>query len=136
MENTAIMDNCQFGIEKKHILKFSCNSKIQENDAFPDYKRNSQNASKQQLMRLFYVRSESSEDVIFRLDVLKTGEEIVKFAMKQVIKMISSDLDKQRVTFFVLHEDMMPKKGQKFPPNVLDQCLKIFIENASVDSLK
>ena len=130
------MDKLFFGIERRKLLFFSWKVNIEENPNFKDFKFDSKSKSKQVDMFLTYIKDEHGEELVFSLKYSVSKKDIIIFDMSQVIKLISQEIDKQKVTFFIVNKDNIPKKGQKLDNSFLDLWLKIFICEASTDSLK
>ncbi|CAI2359657.1 unnamed protein product [Moneuplotes crassus] len=97
---------------------------------------NKKEMNKQITMLVYWIKDESGESLVFQLKQTKSGKEVLKFGMEQVLKLISQDIEKQRVTFFIMSEDSVPKKGQRLPKDIMQRCLKLFMSDASVESLK
>ena len=130
------MDKLFFGIERKKLLFFSCKVNIEENKNFTDYKFDSKERNKPVNLFMTYIKDEHGEDIVFSLKFKTNEKDIIIFDMTQVIKLITQEIDKQRVTFFICEKKNIPKKGEKLDNSFLNNWLKIFIWEASTDSLK
>ena len=130
------MDKLFFGIERKRLIYFTCKVFIEENPHFPGVDFDKKQKSKLITLMLYHVKDEHGESLIFNLKQTQNGKDIVKFGMEQVLKLISQDIQQQKVTFFIVDEKLVPKKGQRIDKHIFDKCLKIFINEASTDSLK
>lgn len=85
---------------------------------------------------MYHVKDETGEYLIFNIKRTQSGQEILKFGMEQVIKLITQDIAQQKVTFFIVDEKFVPKPGQILDKNILNKCAKLFINDAAVDSLR
>jgi len=130
------MDKLFFGIERKRLIYFTWKWFIEGEDHIADFEYDKKCKNKQTTLLLYNVKDEHGESLIFNLKLTQSGKEVIKFGMEQVIKLISQDIDSQKVTFFVIDEKLIPKGGQKLNKNIFDTSLKIFIHDASKDSLR
>jgi hypothetical protein len=109
---------------------------IEENHHFKNYEHDKTLKSKQTTLLLYHIKDESGESLVFQLKLTKSNKDVLKFSMEQVIKLISQDISDQKVTFFIVDEKLVPIEGEKLDRTIFDKCLKLFINDASVDSLK
>lgn len=109
---------------------------IEDNHHFSNYEHDKTLKTKQTTLLLYHIKDESGESLVFQLKLTKSSKDVLKFSMEQVIKLISQDISEQKVTFFIVDEKLVPSEGQKLDRTIFDKCLKIFIKDASVDSLK
>ena len=87
-------------------------------------------------LSLYRIKDEMGESLIFQLTYTKSGESIIRFGIDQIIKFIGNDIMKQKATFFVIDEHEVPKPGEKVNRNILERCLKVFINDGSPKSLE
>jgi leucyl aminopeptidase len=109
---------------------------IEDNKDFKPYEHDKTLKSKQTTLLLYRVKDESGESLVFQLKLTKSGKDVLKFGMEQVIQLISVDVSQEKVTFFIVGENFVPKEGEKLDRSIFNKCLKVFIKDASVDSLK
>lgn len=130
------MDKLFFGCQRDRLVYFTCKVNCESPDYFGGLDFDKKDKNKQTTLLLYYIKDESGESLVFLLKQTKGGKEIVKFGLEQVINLMCADIDKGRITFFAVDENKVPKKGERLPKDAMGRCLKIFINDASPDSLK
>jgi hypothetical protein len=92
--------------------------------------------NKQTTLLLYYIKDEYGESLVFQLKLTQSGKDVIKFGMEQVVKLLSKDISNNRITFFIVDENLAKRRGELSDKIIADRWIKLFISDASWDSLK